>query len=36
MTEHVRNGGGQFEIAMVVVMALAVIGIILVIATGIF
>lgn len=36
MTDKVRNGGGHFEIAMVVVMALAVVGIILVIAAGFF
>lgn len=34
--DHLRNGGGPFEAAMVAVMALAVIGIILVIAVGIY
>lgn len=36
MTNRVRNGGGLFEAAMVAVMALAAIGIILVIAVGIY
>lgn len=36
MTERARNGGDAFQIVMVVVMASAVIGIILVIAVAIF
>lgn len=36
MTNHVRNGGDLFEAAMITVMALAVIGIILIIAVEIY
>ncbi|TPJ77185.1 hypothetical protein [Mesorhizobium sp. B2-6-2] len=36
MTNHVRKGGDLFEAAMITVMALAVIGIILIIAVGIY
>ncbi|WP_181178320.1 hypothetical protein [Mesorhizobium sp. B4-1-3] len=36
MMNRIRNGGGLFEAAMVAVMALAAIGIILVIAVGVY
>lgn len=36
MTNHARSGGDLFEAAMVAVMALAAIGIILIIAVGIY